>query len=172
MRSQPVFFRHRVVAVFAFGAEWQFKGWPWNTPAEIFDNGTLSLSNVCCVCCPNENGLQNHSVQPTCCIKRHPSQDTSLFTVKAFHLHYDDEALNSKIATWNVYKLSVSKIKRYRDRSVVKSTLEPFWSFVCAASPPATSVSHHSVNHIFFLADLCLARTANLKFSLSPCHSI
>ena len=27
----------RVVAVFAQGADWQFKGWKWKTPTEIFD---------------------------------------------------------------------------------------------------------------------------------------
>jgi hypothetical protein len=30
--------RKRVVAVFAHGAKWQFQGYPWPTPAQIFDN--------------------------------------------------------------------------------------------------------------------------------------
>jgi len=29
---------YRVVAVFAQGAAWQFKGWKWSTPVEIFTN--------------------------------------------------------------------------------------------------------------------------------------
>ncbi len=28
----------RVIAVFAYGAKWQFQGYPWDTPAQIFDN--------------------------------------------------------------------------------------------------------------------------------------
>jgi len=79
---------HRVVAVFATGAEWQFKNWPWKQPAEIFDN------------------------------------------VKGFHLFYDDEALNPKIAQWNVHKLAISKIKRYRDRSVVTDFWETLHAFI------------------------------------------
>ena len=31
----------RVVAVFAQGPTWQFKGWPWTSPADIFSNGRL-----------------------------------------------------------------------------------------------------------------------------------
>jgi parafibromin len=32
----------RVVAVFATGQEWQFKGWKWERPVDIFSNGLLS----------------------------------------------------------------------------------------------------------------------------------
>lgn len=79
---------YRVVAVFATGADWQFRDWPWKQPAEIFDN------------------------------------------VKGFHLFYDDEALNAKIAKWNVHKLAISKIKRYRDRSVVTDFWETLHNFI------------------------------------------
>jgi len=81
---------YRVVAVFATGAEWQFKNWPWKTPPEIFDN------------------------------------------VKGYHLFYDDEALNAKIAKWNIHKLAISKIKRYRDRSVVTDFWESLQTFIHA----------------------------------------
>lgn len=75
---------HRVVAVIASGVEWQLKGWPWKTPAEIFEN-------VC-----------------------------------SFYMHYDDEPIHKNITTWKVNRLPISKIKRYRDTSVV---LE-FWSIL------------------------------------------
>jgi parafibromin len=31
----------RVVAVFATGPDWQFKGWKWEKPVDIFSNGTF-----------------------------------------------------------------------------------------------------------------------------------
>lgn len=31
--------RDRIVAVFALGQEWQFKGWKWKHPVEIFNKG-------------------------------------------------------------------------------------------------------------------------------------
>ncbi len=31
-------FRNRVVAVFAMGASWQFKGWKWADPVPLFTN--------------------------------------------------------------------------------------------------------------------------------------
>lgn len=80
----------RVVAVFVSGAEWQFKGWPWNSIASIFDH-------VC-----------------------------------AFHLHYDDELLNPKIATWRCQRLTVSKIKRYKDRSMILDMWTHLLDFVAA----------------------------------------
>jgi len=30
----------RVVAVFALGQQWQFKGWKWSEPVELFHHGT------------------------------------------------------------------------------------------------------------------------------------
>lgn len=33
----------RVAAVFVQGNTWQFKGWKWATPLEIFSNGTHCL---------------------------------------------------------------------------------------------------------------------------------
>lgn len=30
----------RVVAVFVMGPAWQFKGWPWENPVEIFSKST------------------------------------------------------------------------------------------------------------------------------------
>jgi len=44
----------------------------------------------------------------------------------AFHVHFDDEPLNENIKEWKINKLSISKNKRYQDRSVVMD----FWQLV------------------------------------------
>mmetsp|Transcript_8233 Transcript_8233/g.12410 ORF Transcript_8233/g.12410 Transcript_8233/m.12410 type:complete len:377 (+) Transcript_8233:65-1195(+) len=56
--------------------------------------------------------------------------------VCAFHLHYDDELLNPKIRSWRCHRLTVSKIKRYRDRSMVMD----FWQKVTAFVAPRNQV--------------------------------
>lgn len=37
----------RVVAVWVMGPAWQFKGYPWDTPVEIFDKSNASDCYVC-----------------------------------------------------------------------------------------------------------------------------
>lgn len=43
------FNRDRIVAVFALGQEWQFKGWKWKQPVEIFNSGNYFYFNIKCV---------------------------------------------------------------------------------------------------------------------------
>jgi len=35
------FFRENVVAIFTCGAAWQFKGWKWSNPTELFSKSML-----------------------------------------------------------------------------------------------------------------------------------
>lgn len=61
------------------------------------------------------------------------SSIASIFdNVCAFHIHYDDELLNPKIATWRCQRLTVSKIKRYKDRSTVLDMWNHLLDFVAA----------------------------------------
>jgi parafibromin len=41
-------FRGRIVAVFALGQEWQFKGWKWKQPVEIFNSGKFLKLTIKC----------------------------------------------------------------------------------------------------------------------------
>lgn len=66
----------RVVAVFAMGPTWQFKGWRYDKPVDLFQR------------------------------------------VLGVHLHFDDEATNANIKSWNVSVLKLSKSKRHLDQPV------------------------------------------------------
>lgn len=43
-----ILIRDRIVAVFALGQEWQFKGWKWKQPVEIFNSGKFILLILVC----------------------------------------------------------------------------------------------------------------------------
>ena len=73
---------HRVVAVFALGAAWQFKGWYWTTPTDIFTHGMpkwrLSVLAL------------------------------SVALVKGFFVQYEDEQTPDLIKQWSVKVIKVS----------------------------------------------------------------
>jgi hypothetical protein len=72
----------RVLACFTITSTWQFKGWKWETPLELFQH------------------------------------------ILGFHVYFDDVALDSTVAGWNVTKLAISRNKRHMDSTAVMA----FWS--------------------------------------------
>lgn len=63
----------RVMAVFVQGNTWQFKGWKWETPVELFQS------------------------------------------VRGFVLDFDDKEIDSKIANWNVTRITINRSRRHLD---------------------------------------------------------
>lgn len=80
--------RQRVVAVFAIGEAWQFKGWKWAEPVELFQHGKFAFI---------------------------PSGDrTAIFTgmyncmpVLGLHAMFDVDPLRPTVASWNVRVVKV-----------------------------------------------------------------
>lgn len=72
----------RVLACFTLTSTWQFKGWKWETPLELFQH------------------------------------------ITGFHVYFDDVALDSTVAGWNVTKLALSRNKRHLDATAVMT----FWT--------------------------------------------
>lgn len=72
----------RVLACFTLTSTWQFKGWKWETPLELFQH------------------------------------------VLGFHVYFDDVALDSNVAGWNVTRLAISRNKRHLDATAVMA----FWN--------------------------------------------
>ena len=108
--------RKRVVAVFAHGAKWQFQGYPWPTPAQIFDNSKPATH-------PIASGLLFPSA--TCCDSN--VHRVFLVVVCAYHLHFDDEPLNPNIKEWKIIKLKVC--------SSLIARLQSVWLITFRVSP-------------------------------------
>lgn len=121
----------RVVAVFAHGAKWQFQGYPWDTPAQIFDN---SQCHHCSCTAPHCTRLPARSVAAAdlCPDRLLPLPLVPSRAVGAYHLHWDDEPLNPNIKEWKITKLKVSKTKRYQDRSTVLDFWHSLRDFIAA----------------------------------------
>ena len=86
----------RVVAVFTDGKTWQFKGWPYSSPTDIFSKG---VCGVCfCLFC-----VRLSLFLTTLAFFFFPG-----FVACGFHLKFDDQATDSNVTKWNVKVLSVS----------------------------------------------------------------
>ena len=83
-----------MVAVFVAGPAWQFKGWPGlaadGSPVDIFTRSEPELGML----------------QPMlfCVIS------SVIFTVKAFHIKFDELKLDSSIQKWDVQVLKVRRL--------------------------------------------------------------
>lgn len=92
---------NRVKAVFVQGPAWQFKGWKWENPVDLFQNGIytrLSTSIICLVC--------------------------------GYYVHYEDTAVEPQVASWNVHKLTISRSKRHLDAPAVMKFWELLDKFI------------------------------------------
>lgn len=81
----------RVSAVFVHGPAWQFKGWKWDNPVELFENSILPFHFVL----------------------------VYVFLVCGFYLNFDDATVDPTVASWNVHKLTISRSKRHLDSTAV-----------------------------------------------------
>ncbi len=72
----------RVLACFCVTSTWQFKGWKWENPVELFQH------------------------------------------ITGFHLYFDDMAVDTTVAGWNVTKIPISRNRRYLDATAVMN----FWN--------------------------------------------
>jgi parafibromin len=80
----------QVVAVFVSGQHWQFKGWKWEQPVDLFENSTFS----------HDAHLENNMY---------------LTLVKGYYVKYTDSQVESAVRGWNVSVLEVHRYKRHLD---------------------------------------------------------
>jgi parafibromin len=85
--------RLKVVAVFAAGPDWQFKGWKWG---EVGKPG------------PDGRAVEPDDVPPVKIFNR----------ALGFHVHFDAEPPHPNAAAWAVTPLAISKTRRYLDAGV------------------------------------------------------
>lgn len=71
--------RKRVICVFADGPAWQFRGWPFKSPVEMFAQGCVLIDTPALTC-----------------------------TVRGFHVMYAGEKIPKNISGWDVCVLEVS----------------------------------------------------------------
>jgi parafibromin len=83
-----------VVAVFAAGPDWQFKGWKWGDQPRKLPDGRVVEADDC---------------PPVKIFNR----------AMGFHVHFDGEAAHPNCQNWAVTPLVISKTKRYLDPGVV-----------------------------------------------------
>ena len=88
----------KVVAVFAEGPEWQFKGWKWGEPTKQ---------------APGPDGKPVDVVPPDIPIVKIFSRAIG------FHVHFEGEAPHANCEAWSVTKLELSRTKRYLDAGKV-----------------------------------------------------
>lgn len=72
----------RVVAVFALGQQWQFKGWKWSEPVELFHHGTSNFYPI-------------------------RKASTDHVPVRGFYLRFDDDGPVDAVKKWNMKVLTV-----------------------------------------------------------------
>jgi hypothetical protein len=120
----------RVLAVFAAGPEWQFKGWKWGAekkgdvepedvlPVKIFSMGACWGGSGCAsaLAFPSLN-----SPPPPRATHTRPPQP-----VLGFHLHYEGDPPHENATQWAVKCIPVSKTQRFLDSGVARR----FWSVV------------------------------------------
>ncbi|PAV92588.1 hypothetical protein WR25_14616 [Diploscapter pachys] len=79
----------RIVAVFVHGPAWQFKGW-------------------------NYFGLNDKGEM----VNKWNAKPVNIFSdVQAFHIYYDDIKIEPNVLKWNVERIPVSRMKRYKDKA-------------------------------------------------------
>jgi len=83
----------KVVAIFAAGPDWQFKGWKWGEKSHTNADGTV--------------------VEPEDC------PPVKIFNrALGFHLYFEGDAPHVNCQNWAVTPLAISKTKRYLDQGV------------------------------------------------------
>jgi hypothetical protein len=123
----------RVLAVFAAGPEWQFKGWKWGAerkgeveppdvpPVKIFSMGACGGRCACPSPAPPSRSpprpaRTQHNTPPPL-LRR---------AVLGFHLHYEGDPPHENASQWAVKCIPVSKTQRFLDSGVARR----FWAVV------------------------------------------
>jgi parafibromin len=93
----------RVKAVFAQGQAWQFKGWKWEDPVDLFQHGIFIVFIFIFML----NGV-----------------------VSGYCLQFDDVPFDKTVSSWNVSKLTISRSKRHLDSTAVLNFWEKLEKFL------------------------------------------
>jgi parafibromin len=109
----------RVVCVFVAGQQWQFKGWKWEKPLELFSNGKSRESKRC-------NATPCHAMPCLMCITLLTSLLYSI--VKGIYPKWQTDTLQGAVKDWAVSQMNV------RSTSVPSNTSNDISTYNCHRS--------------------------------------